>query len=383
VSQFAPREPAIPRTLSTKLVSFIDCPGGGQVWIDGTTLFVAHMSPPAGTSIYDVSDASNPRLLSRVEMPAGWHSHKVRARDGLMIVNHEKQGQGGDLSFGGGLGLYDVSRPAAPRLIHKWQTGGTGVHRFDFDGRYAYISPTCEGYVGNIVMILDFKNPAKPEEVGRWWMPGQWKAGGEKAPWEGNAHRCHHPLRVGNRLYTSYWWGGFVILNIEDMSKPKFVSGHDWSPPFPWPTHTALKVPFKIDGRDLMVVSDEDVTRLPGCPPYSSAFLWIVDVTDEKYPTQFASYQIDGIPPEEQPYMTGCHQPVEKITSTEIPVAWFAHGLRIVDIVRPHAPKEIAYYLPDVPQGSDRVQSNDVFVDGRGLIYLLDRVRGLNILERT
>ena len=174
-----------------------------------------------------------------------------------------------------------------------------------------------------------------------------------------------------------------MILNIEDMSKPKFVSGHDWSPPFPWPTHTALKVPFKIDGRDLMVVSDEDVTRLPGCPPYSSAFLWIVDVTDEKYPTQFASYQIDGIPPEEQPYMTGCHQPVEKITSTEIPVAWFAHGLRIVDIVRPHAPKEIAYYLPDVPQGSDRVQSNDVFVDGRGLIYLLDRVRGLNILERT
>ena len=114
-----------------------------------------------------------------------------------------------------------------------------------------------------------------------------------------------------------------------------------------------------------------------------TTFLWIVDVTDEKHPTQFASYQIDDIPGEEQPYMTGCHQPVEKITSTEIPVAWFAHGMRVVDIARPHAPKEIAYYLPDVPPGSERVQSNDVFVDGRGLIYLLDRVRGLNILERT
>src|ERR1043165_10086137 len=86
----------MPRALNTKLVSFIDCPGGGQVWIDGATLFVAHMSPPAGTSIYDVSDPSNPRLLAHVEMPAGWHSHKVRARDGLMIVKHEKQGQGGD-----------------------------------------------------------------------------------------------------------------------------------------------------------------------------------------------------------------------------------------------------------------------------------------------
>ena len=28
--------------------------------------------------------------------------------------------------------------------------------------------------------IIDFKNPEPPEEVGRWWMPGQWTAGGEK-----------------------------------------------------------------------------------------------------------------------------------------------------------------------------------------------------------
>jgi len=375
-------------------VGFFDCPGGGQVVVEGNTAFIGHMRNPHGTSSVDVADPKNPKLLAKIAMPPGTHSHKARVGNGIMLTNREvlgtkaARGEVAPGDFRGGLGVYDIENPAKPKLIMNWEVSGdaargTGVHRFDFDGRYAYISPTCEGYVGNIVMILDFKNPAKPEEVGRWWMPGQWKAGGEKAPWEGNAHRCHHPLRVGNRLYTSYWWGGFVILDIEDMSKPKFVSGHDWSPPFPWPTHTALKVPFKIDGRDLMVVSDEDVTRLPGCPPYSSAFLWIVDVTDEKYPTQFASYQIDGIPPEEQPYMTGCHQPVEKITSTEIPVAWFAHGLRIVDIVRPHAPKEIAYYLPDVPQGSDRVQSNDVFVDSRGLIYLLDRVRGLNILERT
>src|ERR1051325_11700524 len=94
----------MPRALNTKLVFFIDCPGGGQVWIDGTTLFVAHMSPPAGTSIYDVSDPSKPRQASRVAATAGWYSNKVRARHGLMIVNHEKQGQGGDPSFGGGPG---------------------------------------------------------------------------------------------------------------------------------------------------------------------------------------------------------------------------------------------------------------------------------------
>jgi hypothetical protein len=39
--------------------------------------------------------------------------------------------------------------------------------------------------------------------------------------------------------------------------------------------------------------------------------------------------------------------------------------------------------MPDVPAGSERVSSNDLTVDDRGLIYLLDRVRGLTIVERT
>jgi hypothetical protein len=74
---------------------------------------------------------------------------------------------------------------------------------------------------------------------------------------------------------------------------------------------------------------------------------------------------------------------VETITATEVPVAWFAHGLRIVDIADPHAPREVAHFLPDPPPGQTRVSSNDVYVDGRGLIYVIDRGRGLHILERT
>jgi hypothetical protein len=38
----------------------------------------------------------------------------------------------------------------------------------------------------------------------------------------------------------------------------------------------------------------------------------------------------------------------------------------------------------DVPPGhGDRVQSNDLTVDDRGFIYLLDRIRGCHILERV
>jgi hypothetical protein len=58
------------------------------------------------------------------------------------------------------------------------------------------------------------------------------------------------------------------------------------------------------------------------------------------------------------------------------------NGLRIIDIARPRAPKEVARYIPDAPQGFDHPLSNDVFVDDRGLIFLLDRQRGFHILER-
>jgi hypothetical protein len=129
-----------------------------------------------------------------------------------------------------------------------------------------------------------------------------------------------------------------------------------------------------------MLVADEDVVRLG---PASPAFLWIVDITDETRPIPFASFQVAEEDGTQKPDYTGLHQFCEDIRSTEIPIAWFAHGLRIVDIANPHAPREVGCFIPDVPSGAKRVQSNDVCFDDRGLIYLIDRTRGLHILERT
>ena len=81
--------------------------------------------------------------------------------------------------------------------------------------------------------------------------------------------------------------------------------------------------------------------------------------------------------------MTGCHQPSERFTGTVIPFAWFAQGLRLVDVSDPFRMKEVGCFEPDAPQGFERVSSNDVTIDARGLIYLVDRQRGIDIVERT
>ena len=52
-------------------VGYFDCAGGGQVRVDGTTAYIGHMANPFGTSIVDVADPKNPKLLSHTGMPDG------------------------------------------------------------------------------------------------------------------------------------------------------------------------------------------------------------------------------------------------------------------------------------------------------------------------
>ena len=199
-----------------------DVAGGGQVVVENGYAFVGHMDPPHGTTILDVKDPKHPKIVAEIEIPQGVHSHKVRVSGDIMLVNLERYRSKEKQPTG--LKVYDISNREKPKEIAFFQTNG-GVHRFTFDGRYAYISAHIEGYIGRIPMILDLKDPARPEEVGRWWMPGQWIGGGETPTWEGTAHQCHHPIRRGDRLYVSYWHGGFVILDITDMSRPKYIGG--------------------------------------------------------------------------------------------------------------------------------------------------------------
>jgi hypothetical protein len=53
----------------------------------------------------------------------------------------------------------------------------------------------------------------------------------------------------------------------------------------------------------------------------------------------------------------------------------------MVDYADPFAPREVGHYLPDPASGADRASSNDVTIDSRGIIYLVDRVNGVDLIE--
>ncbi len=70
-----------------------------------------------------------------------------------------------------------------------------------------------------------------------------------------------------------------------------------------------------------------------------------------------------------------------KTTDTRVYCAWFSGGLRIVDIADPLAPREVGYFVPEPVNGHAAPQTNDVDVDRRGLVYLVDRFTGFDIVE--
>ena len=384
----------------------MELPGAGQVTVAGRYAYVGHITNQErlGTSILDVSDPRNPRLMSQIFLEDGdSHSHKARVAGELMIVNVEQNmGRLGrraeNLSneirapYGeGGFKLYDVSNRAKPKLIAHHRTHGRGVHRFDMDSRYAYLSTEMEGYVGNILVIYDLADPARPAEVSRWWMPGQHVAGGEKPTWQGRSNRLHHALRFGDELWAGCWHAGVRVIDIADIRAPRTVGEYNYHPPFPEPSHTFMPVPGKIGARRIALAIDEEdhahsaeeMERRRGRP---HGCLWILDVGDlgKIQPLSlFEVSELDSPWSRAAPGRFGAHQFQEHMApgDTRAYCAWFSGGLRVVDVADPLAPREAAYFIPQPAAGRSAPQTNDVDVDARGLVYIVDRYAGFDILE--
>jgi hypothetical protein len=427
-------------TRNVRCLGHLDLAGAGQVTIADGHAFVGHIpnQDRLGTSILDISDPRSPRMVAAVTIddPQS-HSHKVRVAGDIMVVNHErnmsrigrraeqlpavKRALTQELSWppsrkeiaakmsvseddlrsleeleqrdyqNGGFKIYDVSQPAQPKPICYHKTGGIGVHRFDMDERYAYISTEMPGYVGNILVIYDLRNPRKPHEISRWWMPGQHIGGGETPTWPGRRHRLHHALRFGDEMWASCWHGGFRVVDVSDLARPKTAGGYNYHPLFPEPTHTVMPVPGVIGGRRIALAIDEEdqaqsaseEAARRGRPHACMLTFDVTDVADIKPLGQFQVSELDSPFSRTSGARFGAHQFCERMSGTLVHAVWFAGGLRIIDVADPQSPREVGHFIPQPVGGWPAPQSNDVALDDRGLIYVVDRHVGFDVLEFT
>ena len=208
-----------------------------------------------GFTVLDVRDPKDPRPVNFIPAPPNTWSLHLQAHEGLLLVINAADQfsastyadesvyytrpvgdtfQGKEREFVAGMRVFDISTPDQPREIGFMPIDGLGLHRMWYvGGRYAYVSAMLEGYTYGIFMVVDLADPTRPEPVGRWWIPGMWRDGGETPAWEpGRRYALHHPIVAGDTAFGAWRDGGLTLLDVSEPSTPRLLAHLNWCPPF-------------------------------------------------------------------------------------------------------------------------------------------------------
>jgi len=341
--------------------------------------------------------------------------------------------------------VWDVTTPEKPSRLTLVVNNLKDTHKswWECETGIAYLVGGDPAWrTARMAKIYDLSDPAHPVFIRDFGLPGQ-QPGSTMNP---VPTELHGPISIPklNRVYFGYGTGRYGVVQIVDRKKllegpkeptdanlrypvvgqldlpidvgahtvfpllhmtlPEFgkqivpqvitntaAGTHDRGEGFPPPTTQGM--------RDFIVAIGE--TTANECTE-ARQFVRMIDATFESKMVGVSSWTV----PESSGNFCakggrfGAHSTNENMTpiyyGKVLFVAYFNAGLRALDVRDPFNPKEIAYFIPPmntktdkrcVGRGADErckiaIQTNNVEVDDRGYIYIVDRANtGLHILE--
>jgi hypothetical protein len=318
--------------------------------------------------------------------------------------------------------IWDVTDPAKPTRLTVVISGLKDTHKswWECDTGIAYlVSGDPQWRTRRMTKVFDLSNPEKPVFVRDFGLPGQQPGSSGAVPSD-----VHGPISTGtkgNRIYFAYGPGSSGIVQIVDREKllsgPKEPTEQNLLYPqiarSNFPVDAGAHTAFPLIGvniaefakmkngkvRDFLVVPGESLAN--ECQE-ARQMVHILDITNEAAPLGVATWTV---PEASGNFCTrggrfGTHSSNESFAPVFYKkVMFFSHfnaGVRAVDIRDPFHPKEIGYYIPAVTDKTEKrctgtapdqhcetvIQTNNVEVDDRGYIYIVDRAgTGLHILQ--
>ena len=207
-----------------------------------------------GTSIVDVSNPRNPKLLFHLPVSDGvaGGAQMVRVCDGDTLPIHDNKVYMLRTYANSAHEIWDVTNPSSPLGVRTVAGGnpvigaqtGTpgamaGTHKswWECDTGVAYVvgrrgNDTADGWrSGNHIFIFDISNPATPVFLRDWALDGQ-QPGGVIPPHFTAVPSIHGPISTGpadgafamagataNRVYFAYGTGSNGVMQIVDRTK--------------------------------------------------------------------------------------------------------------------------------------------------------------------
>ena len=370
---FSPTLPASPRAASAgrtvELLANVNPRGdvNGNIWVHADHAYMgsygnARSSCESGVRVYSLLNPKRPRLVATFAKPdgalAGAYPDQVRIKNvrsaafngALAAVGLQRCRAPFDESGGTrGFALYDVSRPARPRLLSIVNTlPVVGSHELWLQavGNRAYVytaipraelrgSPDGVTPANPDFRIYDVSNPARPVQVGQW---GIWANLGIKP----NLNQFVHSVitnAAATRAYLSYWEYGTVILDISDPSRPRLVSTLRDPAQLELPhAHSAWLTP-----DEKVLLETQEFGRFFNFS--GTGYPRLFDISDERNPVLIGRYELPGAE------ASTVHDP--KIVGRRAYLSWYDFGVRVLDLTRPSAPREVAHFRPGAGRNTE------------------------------
>ena len=387
-----------------------------------------------GMSVLDVSDPANPVYVKHVP-PTG---------DAASGTQHVQLCNGSELPNGDANKVYmvrtngqiaaellDATDPAEPKFLltinstGKTPGGQQQTHKIQWDCEtgLAYLYGTSEGWLAaRVLKIYDLSNPEQPKWVRDFALDG-WQPGSTGPEVSG----LHQPFVYGNRVYMGYSPSSDGVIQILDREKLINGNSNAADPLAPtsdgllYPQIARLDMPSYYGAHTTKPIYDVEIADYADNAEHRTIDLLIViseelheaclaerdltffvDITEEAHPFPISSFQVPEEPGDfcHRGGRFGVHAMQDayhpNFDKRLVLLSYFNAGVRAVDIRDPFSPREVGYFIPQITDKTQKlcdddntncavqIQTNNVNVDDRGFIYIVDRAgTGTHILELT
>jgi hypothetical protein len=333
-------------------------------------------------SVYDVSDPADPQHLHTEPLVVGVFNEEPQTNGEILLLSRDSRWlpppgmvpvvDQWPTGLGGGvLDIYDVTEPSSPQLLaHYHSEGQDHLWTCVLDCAYAYSATGT---------ILDLRDPANPTQIGDW---------SEAAPHRG----WHHIAEVAPGIVLTGSLPMHLLDANDDPSAPTLLASTEPATTNPntimgmeeslparvaWPGATAnrlavvsMETPFKGGcSQESGEVQTFDTTGWQGTATFEPV---------DRYQISENGLYADGRPPANA---FGCSaygmdvQPDFGQSGGLVGVAFFEHGLRILDVDHRGMISEIAGFLPHAGNSVRPLWLSDE------LIHVVDLHRGIDILR--